>query len=296
MAKKRLDGILWPKGFLAAAVHSGIKPQKRLLDLGIIYSEVPATAAATFTTNRVKAAPVKLSRKRIRRGRAQAIVINSGNANCATGKRGDEDARVMARIAAEALSLAEEDVLVCSTGHIGRLLPMESIVPAIKKASALLERSPGAASAISRAILTTDTRPKVARWTGNIAHRRIRLGGIAKGAAMISPKMATMLSFLTTDLAIEVEALKSVLQAAVAMTFNRILVEGHTSTNDTVIILANGLAGNRKLTSKSRDLRKFQEGLNEVAGSLARKIIEDAEGATKFIEVEVTGARTEAPA
>jgi len=296
MAKRPLDGVLLPKGFLAAGVHCGIKPRKGVLDLGIIYSQVPATAAATFTTNRVKAAPVKLSQKRVRRGRAQAIVVNSGNANAATGRRGDKDARTMTRVTAGALRMPEQEVLVCSTGHIGTHLPMEKIVPGIKKAAASLEQSPKASRDISRAILTTDTRPKVARWTGIIAHRRIRLGGIVKGAAMISPQMATMLAFLTTDLDIEAPALKSALKAAVASTFNRILVEGHTSTNDTVIILANGLAGNRKLTSKSRELRKFQEGLSEVCATLARKIVEDAEGATKFIEVQVTGARTEAQA
>ncbi|KPJ59881.1 MAG: hypothetical protein AMS15_06650, partial [Planctomycetes bacterium DG_23] len=159
LTSKRLDGVLLPKGFLAAGVHCGIKPRKGVLDLGIIYSEVPATAAATFTTNRVKAAPVKLSQKRVRRGRAQAIVVNSGNANAATGRRGDKDARTMTRVTAGALRMPEQEVLVCSTGHIGRLLPMGKIVPGIKKAAGIIERSPEAASLISRAILTTDTRP-----------------------------------------------------------------------------------------------------------------------------------------
>jgi len=286
-------GVTAARGFKAAGVHAGIKASKP--DLALIVSEPPAVAAGTFTTNKVKAAPVRLCQERLKRsGMAGAIVVNSGSANACTGPRGLQDARRTAEIAAAELGVPAEAVLVCSTGTIGKPLPMDKIEKGIKLAAAKLSRAGGATAA--RAIMTTDTRPKEVAVEVLIDGRRVRVGGMAKGAGMISPNMATMLAFLTTDAAVERRALQTCLQRAVAGSFNRITVDGDMSTNDTVILLANGLAGNRLLTPGHAEWRTFQAAVEAVTLGLAFKIVKDGEGATKFVTVTVKGAKSEADA
>lgn len=275
-------------GFQAAGIHSGIKEGKGK-DLALIYSERPATVAGLFTTNRVKAAPVILDMERVKGGKAQAVVINSGNANACTGERGLKDAREMARLVGRAIGVEEDLVLVASTGVIGEFLPMERIREGIDHLVGSL--SPEGWQDASEAIMTTDTRPKLFFGQEEIGGRMISLLGIAKGAGMIMPNMATMLAFFATDLSIEVEALKGALRDCVEETFNRITVDGETSTNDTVLILANGMAGNGRIREKRDDYHRFRDLLLRGCETLSRLIVEDGEGATKVIEVEVRRAR-----
>ena len=279
-------GVTAPKGFRAAGVRCGIKKQG--LDLAIIFSEVPAVCAGLFTTNAVKAAPVLVSTERARSGRAQAIVMNSGSANACTGRRGLEDARQMAALAADLLHIPPADVLVCSTGVIGSFLPMDRIKRGIADAVAALSTSGGADAA--RAIMTTDTRPKVAACEIEIAGKPIRIGGIAKGAGMVCPNVATMLAFITTDAAIDASVLRSSLARAAEGSFNSLTIDGDMSTNDSVIALANGLAGNRLIGGPGTDLGAFQSALDRVTMELAREMARDGEGATKLVEVVVRGA------
>lgn len=277
-----------PLGFVANGIKSGIKKGK--LDLGLIVSKVPALAAGVFTTNELKAAPVKVSQARVKYGKAQAIVANSGNANCLTGKRGLKDAIDIATRVSLSLWIGENDVLVASTGIIGKPLPLDKIKSAIPKLVKGLSSAKEALAA--QAILTTDTRPKRIAVAIKIGKKVVKIGGIAKGAGMICPNMATMLSFLTTDANIELKALRRSLKDAVYNSFNAITVDGDMSTNDTVLILANALAGNPKIKYGSSDYKIFSEALNYVASRLAKEIVRDGEGATKFIEIEVKGAKS----
>lgn len=277
-----------PLGFVANGIKSGIKKGK--LDLGLIVSKVPALAAGVFTTNELKAAPVKVSQARVKYGKAQAIVANSGNANCLTGKRGLKDAIDIATRVSLSLWIGENDVLVASTGIIGKPLPLDKIKSAIPKLVKGLSSAKEALAA--QAILTTDTRPKRIAVAIKIGKKVVKIGGIAKGAGMICPNMATMLSFLTTDANIELKALRRSLKDAVYNSFNAITVDGDMSTNDTVLILANALAGNPKIKYGSSDYKIFSEALNYVASHLAKEIVRDGEGATKFIEIEVKGAKS----
>lgn len=282
--------ILGPAGFRAAAVACGIKTQADALDLGLLVADRPATAAAVFTRNRVCAAPVVLGRETLARGRLRAVVVNSGNANACTGDQGMVDARTMARLAAEAVGAKPEEVLVSSTGIIGRPLPMAKIETGIGKAAARLERSPEAAEAFARAIMTTDLVPKTCSRSARIGGTTVTVAGACKGSGMISPDMATMLAYLTTDATIGPKTLQAALRSAVDASFNAITVDGHTSTNDTVALLASGAAGGAEIAEGSVDYAALLSLLTDVCTDLALKIVADGEGATRVVEVRIEGA------
>jgi len=283
-------GITAPRGFLAAAIHCGIKESNTSRDdIALILSQTPAIAAGVFTTNKVKAAPVLLSRTHLRAPRARAIIANSGNANACTGRPGLDSARAMCRATAKALGLAAREVLVCSTGRIGVPLPIEKIEASIARLPAKLGPQSRRAAC---AIMTSDTFPKEIALQCRIGGKPVRIGGIAKGAGMIDPNMATMLAFITTDAAIGKADLQKALRASVDQSFNRITVDGDMSTNDTVLALANGQAGNPPLAWGSPAFAPFQAALDHVTAALARMIVKDGEGVSRFIDLHVTGART----
>ncbi len=282
-------GITAVPGMLAAGMAAGIK-KGDVLDLALIVSERDATVAGVFTLNKVVAAPVLLDRQRLRRGRGRAILVNSGNANACTGRQGYADAVKVAALTAKALRLRPEDVFIASTGVIGKPLPMERIEAAIPVLASRLSRDGGEDAA--RAIMTTDTTVKMAAASDTIGGRMITLGGVAKGSGMIHPNMATMLAFLATDAVVPRAILQRGLRQAADRSFNRIPVDGDTSTNDMVLCLANGAAGNRSAASGSADARRFQALLDHVCLDLAKKIAWDGEGATKCMELRVTRART----
>ncbi|MEA3305705.1 MAG: bifunctional glutamate N-acetyltransferase/amino-acid acetyltransferase ArgJ [Candidatus Omnitrophota bacterium] len=286
-ARKVNGGITRPAGFLAGAAHCGIKKKNK--DLCLVYSTVMAKAAGVFTTNKIKAAPVIVSRNNLKSGLAQAVIANSGNANCMTGKEGMDDAKKIVQAAASALSLKKNNVLTVSTGIIGKRLPVTKIFSGIKTIVPLLDsKSSGEAAA---AIMTTDTVPKETAVSLKIGSKVISIGAIAKGAGMIHPDMATMLALITTDADITGAALKKALRESAAETFNRITVDGDMSTNDCVLILANGLAGNRTIKPSGEGYELFKKALASVCLDMAVKIIKDAEGATKFVKVNIKKAR-----
>jgi len=282
-------GITSPQGFKAAGVACGIR-KKGKKDLALVYSEVPAQAAAVYTLNKFQAAPLQITKEHLQDGIAQAIVVNSGIANACMGEQGLKAAREMAEITAEALQIKTEDVVVASTGVIGIPLPMDLISNGIKEASGALSFDGGADAA--EAIKTTDTTTKEVACQLEIAGKTVTIGAMAKGSGMIHPNMATMLGFITTDASIESKCLQKVLQRATDATFNMISVDGDTSTNDMVVILANGLADNPTITTESEYLKDFEAAIVEVCTILARMIAQDGEGATKLIEVEVVGAKS----
>jgi glutamate N-acetyltransferase/amino-acid N-acetyltransferase len=273
------------QGFKASAAIAGLK-KGNALDVGLIVSETEASAAGVFTTNKVRAAPVILSERHIQKGKAQAIIVNAGNANACTGARGLDDALTTAELVAEALGVNSGDVLVASTGVIGQPLNMERIEKAVPVLVGNLSSKGIALTA--RAIMTTDSFPKMSRYDGQAGGRPYRIVGIAKGAGMIMPQMATMLCFCLTDIRIDSRELRRALVFATEATFNRITVDGDTSTNDTALILANGLAGNASLSEEAFDL--FSKGLSQVMGDLAQMIVQDGEGATKLVRVVVKNA------
>ncbi len=273
-----------PKGFLAGAAGAAVKYKGRL-DLGILYSEMPAMSAAVFTGNRIKAAPILISMKHQELGKARAVVVNSGCANACTGDKGIMDAEEMAEATAFKLGIERREVLVASTGVIGVQMPVDRIKAAIPRIK--LSRNGG--HRLARAIMTTDTHPKEIALRVTDDTGRYVIGGIAKGSGMIHPNMATLLSFLSTDAMVSPEFLRKALKTAVDMSFNMITIDGDTSTNDMVSIIANGEAGN--ISVNERNGRVFQAALNQVCKYLARSIAGDGEGATKLIEVEVIGAR-----
>lgn len=280
--------MIIPRGFLFATEEAAIKKPGRD-DLALIYSTADAVMAGAFTTNKIKGAPVKLCLRRIRSGEGRAIVINSGNANVCTGPGGLKDAARMAREAARELSIGERLVYVCSTGVIGTPLPMERVMPGLKRLAA--KAGSAGLEEAARAIMTTDTFPKIASKRFRAGGKEVRLAAIAKGAGMIRPDMATMLCFVITDMAIGRRPLAAALKNAVEGSFNRISVDGETSTSDTVLIMANGLAGNPLVTgTKSAGFVAFKEALDAVTSSLARMIVKDGEGATKLVEIELIGA------
>lgn len=282
--------VVAPVRFLASGVACGIK-ENDAPDIALIYSEVPCAAAAVFTTNRMCAAPVRLSRERLLSGVAQCIVANSGNANCATGEQGMRDAVEMAQVAAKAVGCPEEAVLVASTGKIGVPLPMENLTRGIIGAASRLGRDSESAQAVAKAITTTDTVVKQIAVQFPLGSRPVRLGAIAKGAGMICPNMATMLCFITTDAAIERHLLQRALEDAVSVSFNRITVDGDMSTNDTVVLLANGCAENPPIRDENTpEFIRLCEALKFVTIHLARAIVRDGEGATKLVEITVEGA------
>jgi glutamate N-acetyltransferase/amino-acid N-acetyltransferase len=317
---KEIPGsVVAPLGFKTSGVYCDIKrlgtgkgsEKGKKRDLALIVSDVPATVAGLFTTNQVCAAPVKVCVPRVKKGRAQAIVVNSGNANACTGNQGMQDALVMAQFAERALNLRRGSALVGSTGRIGMGLPMDNVRAGIIEAAVELGSSPGHAAAAAEAIMTSDTRAKQIAVEFRIGGKNVRIGGMCKGAGMIQPGMsptgarpaaiplhATMLCFLTSDVAIERRALQLTLNEAVAHSFNRITVDGDMSTNDTVLILANGMAKNVALSGggRSAGATAFREALNHVCLELAKMIVRDGEGVSRFVTVRVSGAKSFAEA
>lgn len=278
-----------PQGFLAGASYAGIKTQgDGTLDLGLLCSEVPCVAAGVFTTNKVKAAPVVLCQQRLAGGTARAIVVNSGCANACTGEQGIADSSTMAELTARKLGVPSEEILVASTGVIGVPLPMERIRNGIE---AIVLSGEGGHQ-LARAIMTTDTLPKEIAVSVRLGEKRVTIGGIAKGVGMIYPDMATLLCFLTTDAALDASLARTALRKAVDESFNMIAIDSDTSTNDTVLLLASGLAGNKLLQAGSAEAEVFQDALREVCIYLAKCLARDGEGATKLIEVRVEGALT----
>ena len=277
------------KGFSAAAVAAGIRYEGRL-DLGLIYSDTPAVAAGVFTTNRVKAAPVLLDMERLRHGRAQAILVNSGNANACTGEAGMQVALATSAMVAERLDIDEELVQVASTGVIGEPMSEEPFARAMDTLVGKL--SPDGFDDLARAIMTTDTVPKTSRATIEVDGHEVNIFGVAKGAGMIMPDMATMLCFVLTDAQIVFPELRRMLVAGVEQSFNRITVDGDTSTNDSVLILANGAAGNPWIDEENRAAGElFASALDGVLKDLALQIVADGEGATKLVTIRIVGAR-----
>jgi len=278
-----------PKGFSAGAVYAGIKTaREHVLDLGILYSHGPCNAAGLFTTNAVKASPVLFCQRTLRDHRAQAVVVNAGCANACTGEQGDKDAAEMAAITANKVGIAVEDVLVASTGVIGKPLPMGLVRTGVGSVALSLEGGHD----LALAIMTTDTFPKEIAVSTRINGDRITVGGVAKGAGMIHPNLATLLCFLTTDASVEAGLLQQALQRAVDVSFNMVTVDGDTSTNDTVLLLANGMASGRMIKAGSPQAEAFETALQIVCLHLAKNIARDGEGATKLIEVTVEGAAT----
>ena len=281
------------KGFRFSTVEAAIKKAGRK-DLALIFSEVPATAVAVFTTSTVKAAPVLVSQKHITSGSAQVLVVNSGNANACTGEPGMAAARETVHLVAKGLGISDTAVQVCSTGVIGVQMPMDRVRAAFPAVFSGL--SSGTLEDVAQAIMTTDTFPKLAAKTEQVGGIRYTVAGIAKGAGMIMPNMATMLSFIITDAAVEPGFLDSSFRQAVDRSFNAITVDGDTSTNDTCLLMANGMAGNPRITGGSPEGNSFESALNDVLLSLAKQIVKDGEGATKFVEIRVSGAKNDADA
>lgn len=281
------EELFFVSGFQFSGISGGIK-RDGIKDLGLIHSATEATAAGVFTTNRIKAAPVLLDMERIRGGRGRTILVNSGNANACTGERGWENARLLADLVADELGIDRELVLVASTGVIGEHLPMDRVVKKIPKL--VQELSPGGIQELAKAIMTTDTRPKIEREVARIDGKDLRICGVAKGSGMIHPRMATMLSFLVSDVSISRKALETLTREGADRTFHRITIDGDTSTNDTLLVLANGRAGNARIENSSPGMAPFREKLWAVMDRLSRKLVEDAEGGTKSVEIQIRGA------
>ncbi|WP_339875849.1 bifunctional glutamate N-acetyltransferase/amino-acid acetyltransferase ArgJ [uncultured Algoriphagus sp.] len=280
------------RGIKCWGAHTGVKSMKR--DLAIIYSEVPAAAAGTLTQNKVRAEPIKITEKNLENNRAQVIICNAGNANACTGDQGREGAEAMVRTTAEALGIPEDDVIVASTGIIGVEFPTEDVVEGLKVNIPKLSGEIKAGSFVANAILTTDTFAKEGFIDFEYEGVKINMGGVAKGSGMIHPNMATMLAFIVTDFNIEEKLLQEAVSYCVDRSFNMITVDGDTSTNDMVAVMANGLAGNRQVKSKDDPgYAIFLEKLLQILTHLAKLIVSDGEGASKFIEYKVTKARTE---
>ncbi len=294
--KKTEGGVTAAKGFLAASCAAGIKYQGRQ-DMAMIYSELPCKSAGTFTTNVVKAAPVKWDRKQVESGEAaQAVVVNAGIANACTGEEGMEYCRRTAAAAGAALGIAPGAVLVASTGVIGKQLPMDRIEAGVKMLAKDLGSGLDKGEAASRAIMTTDTKNKQVAVQVELGGALVTVGGMCKGSGMIHPNMCTMLSFVTTDAAISKELLVEALREDIKDTYNMISVDGDTSTNDTVLLLANGMAGNKEIADKGEDYQRFWQALHVVNETLAKKMAGDGEGCTALFEVTVKGAESKAQA
>ena len=284
-------GVTAAKGFQAIGIHAGIKKNKK--DMAMLYSKVPCAAAGTFTTNVVKAAPVKWDQEIVyNHPAAHAVVVNSGVANACTGEEGYGYCRETAGKAAKLLGIDETEVLVGSTGVIGQQIPVDTIKQGIERMIPLLEDTKEAGVLAAEAIMTTDTVKKEAAVQVELGGVTVTVGGMCKGSGMIHPNMCTMLSFVTTDAAISKKMLQKALSDSVKDTYNMVSVDGDTSTNDTVLLLANGVAGNPEITEEGEDYRKFAEALNHVNTELAKKIAGDGEGATALFEVKVIGAES----
>ena len=280
-------GVTAAKGFTANGIHCGIRKNKTKRDLSLIFSSVPANAASVYTTNLVKGAPLTVTKKHLEDGKAQAVICNSGNANTCNAN-GIEIAEKMSELTAAALGIQPEDVIVASTGVIGQPLSLEPIAAGMEALAAGLGAHSGLAA---EGIMTTDTKKKEIAVSFDIGGVECKIGGIAKGSGMIHPNMATMLVFITTDCAISTQMLKKALSTDIQSTFNMVSVDGDTSTNDMVSILANGMAGNKEITSEGEDFSEFMKALNTVTVYLCKAIAGDGEGATKMIECSVTGAK-----
>ena len=289
--KRVKGGVCSAKGFRAAGVAAEIKYKGRN-DVALIVADEPCAAAAVFTTNKVAAAPVHYDRE-VLGCEVQAILANSGCANACTGEQGMKDARLSALVTAGELGIDPKHVLVASTGVIGRPLPMDRLLAGMKLAAKGLGRTPAHGLAAEKAVMTTDTKPKQACATVKIGGRTVTVGGMSKGSGMIEPNMATMLGFITTDAAITPAMLKRALYLAINKSFNRLVVDGDESTNDSVFLLASGKAGNRTITKAGGDFDAFREALEAVCISLAKQMATDGEGATKFVTVTVKGAKSE---
>lgn len=287
--KQHLIGVTCPAGFRAAGGAFGIKPSGKP-DLMLLASDRPCAAAGVFTRNRVKGAPVIISQRHVRGGKAQAVVCNAGCSNVATGQRGLDDAGAMCRLTAEALDLKPTEVLVASTGVIGRALPMGKITTGISALAGQLMRGKDADAAAARAIMTTDTRPKAATRRVTLGGKRITLGAIAKGAGMIAPNMATMLAFITTDAAVSPKVLRAMLRDAVGRTFNRMTIDSDTSTSDSVMILANGAAENATITGPGADHAALAAALTDLCRDLCEQLVWDGEGVTRLLRIRIEGA------
>lgn len=281
-----------PKGFKFAAVEAAVKKPGRL-DLGLVWSECDASVAAMFTRNTVVAAPVVVSRKRAALGTARGVLVNSGNANACTGEKGVADALYLTAEAASLMGVSDETMLVCSTGVIGTPMPVDRVAAAIPGLKPVLAEDP---APFARCIMTTDTVPKVAERTVHHKGVPVRLLGIAKGAGMIRPDMATMLAFIVTDAKVQPATLRAFLKVAVNETFNTVTIDGDTSTNDTIIALANGQSGAEAVEADPLLAREFSEALFEVCAELARLIVKDGEGVTKVVDIYVKGAKDDAAA
>lgn len=281
--------IVTPKGFKAGGIHSGVKRKRK--DLGIIYCEKPANAAAVYTLNKVVAAPITLTKQTLESAQqVQAVIVNSGNANACTGEQGLLDAKTMQQLTAETLQIDAEHVAVASTGVIGEPMPMDNITTHIDQVE--LGETTDHAEAFGEAILTTDTFAKSVSFETTIDGKTVTISGAAKGSGMIEPNMGTMLAFITTDAVIESSVLQSLLREVVNRTFNSVTVDGDTSTNDMVLVMASELAGHETLTESHPDWNNFVDAFEKTCESLAKQIARDGEGATKLIEVEVSGGKT----
>ena len=285
-------GVCSAKGFRAAGVAAEIKYKGRN-DVALIVADEPCAAAAVFTTNKVAAAPVLYDREIVKGGKIQAILANSGCANACTGELGLRDAKLSALVTAGELGISPKHVLVASTGVIGRPLPMDRLLAGMKAAVKKLGRTPAHGLAAEKAVMTTDTKPKQACATVRIGGKTVTVGGMSKGSGMIEPNMATMLGFITTDAAVTPAMLRRALYLAINKSFNRLVVDGDESTNDSVFLLASGKAGNAAITKAGRDFDAFREALETVCISLAKQMATDGEGATKFVTVTVKGAKSE---
>ena len=292
MAEFIEGGVCAAQGFKAAGIHAGMRANPDKKDLALIVSDTICSSAAVYTKNAVKAAPILIDMKHLADGRARAIIVNSGNAN-ACAPHGEENAVRMCQAAAQAVGCSAEDIVVSSTGVIGQTINVGAIEAAVPALYAQLEHTPAASLAAAHAIMTTDTVPKEVAAQVEIGGRVVKLGGIAKGSGMIHPNMGTMLCFITTDCAISADMIKQALLETVAVSFNRISVDGDTSTNDTCCILANGMAGNAEITEKGGDYTAFVTALKELCVTLARKMASDGEGAKHLITCHVQGAKDE---
>ena len=290
--RKISGGVCAAKGFRAAGVPARIKYEGRN-DVALVVADAPCAAAAVFTTNAVAAAPVVYDRAVVKGGRVQAILANSGCANACTGEAGYRDAELSALATAGELGIDPKHVLVASTGVIGRRLPMDRLLAGMKDAAGKLTRSEAAGLDAEKAVMTTDTKPKQAAVQTRIGGRTVTVGGMCKGSGMIEPNMATMLGFITTDAAVSPAMLRRALKLAIAVSFNHVVVDGDESTNDSVFLLASGAAGNPVVDKAGPDFDAFVEALTAVGVALAKQMAADGEGATKFVEVRVKGAKTQ---
>ena len=289
-AIKVLEGgtVTSPEGFLAGATYAGLKTYAEdKLDLALITSEAPCVAAGVFTTSTIKSATITVNQEHLAKGPVRGLVVNAGIANTCVGAQGYKDAQEMTALAGQRTGLTPEEVLVCSTGVIGVELPMSLIRSGIDQ----IQLSSDGGHAVARAMMTTDTRPKEMAVTFELEGRPVQIGGVAKGSGMIHPNMATMLAFVTTDAKVEADFLQTTLAEVAGASFNMLTIDGDSSTNDTLLVLANGLAGNPTIDAKSPDAATFQEALSQVCVHLTRELARDGEGASRLIIVEVAGAR-----